>query len=430
MASIIYDKKTDRFAIQFKRADKRRPTIRLGKVSRRSAEIWRNHVENIVAAQTPGRALEATTATWLAALPDDKHDKLVRVGLAEPREKPEARTLKRLFDAYFDTINVQASTKRSYEQSRSSLEAYLGREKLIEEIGPLDADRWRRSMDEKFAKATIAKRVKVARQAFAKAVQWGWIDRNPMEGLKAGSMTNPDRLVYVPVDVVQRVLAATTDPQWRVLIALSRFGALRIPSEAIRLRWDHVDWEGGRLTVPSPKTANSGRDRRVIPLFPELREHLLAAFEAAPDGAEFVIRRRDPKVNLRTGLLRLMAQAGVEPWPRLWHNMRASRATELAAEFPGHVAAAWCGHTEAIAEGHYWQVRDEDFDRATSGACSATEKAVQKAVQPGAASGHTDTQERRPKPRSRRSMRVGAVGCRSARGEKVTPGGFEPPFPG
>ena len=426
MASIIFDKKTERFAVQFKAVDKRRRTIRLGKVTRKSAEIWRNHVENILAAQTPGRPLDVTTAAWLAALPDDDHEKLVRVGLVDPREKPEPQTLKRLFDAYFDTVNVQASTKRTYEQSRSNLEAFLGCDKLLAEIGPLDADRWRRSMEEKFAKATIAKRVKVARQAFAKAVQWGWIDRNPMEGLKAGSMTNPERLVYVPVESVERILAATTDPEWRVLIALSRFGALRVPSEAVRLRWEHVDWQGGRLTIPSPKTANSGRDRRVIPLFPELREHLLAAFEAAPDGSEFVLRRRDPTVNLRTGLLRLLAQAGVESWPRVWHNMRASRATELAAEFPGHVAAAWCGHTEAIAEGHYWQVRDEDFDRAVKGACSA----LQNPVQPGATLNHTDTQHRRPKPRSRRSMRGSVVGCGSGKGGKVTPGGFEPPFPG
>ncbi len=44
--------------------------------------------------------------------------------------------------------------------------------------------------------------------------------------------------------------------------------------------------------------------------------------------------------------------------------MRASRATELAAEYPQHVAAAWCGHSVLVASKQYWAVRDEDYQRA------------------------------------------------------------------
>ena len=58
-------------------------------------------------------------------------------------------------------------------------------------------------------------------------------------------------------------------------------------------------------------------------------------------------------------------RAGFEPWPRAWNNLRASRATELAEEFPGHVAAAWLGHTEEIANAHYRQVLPAHFDKAT-----------------------------------------------------------------
>ena len=49
--------------------------------------------------------------------------------------------------------------------------------------------------------------------------------------------------------------------------------------------------------------------------------------------------------------------------PKLFQNLRASRATELAAEHPGHVAAEWLGHSTAVAQKHYWQVTDADFDR-------------------------------------------------------------------
>lgn len=46
--------------------------------------------------------------------------------------------------------------------------------------------------------------------------------------------------------------------------------------------------------------------------------------------------------------------------------MRASRATELALEYPVAQCTAWMGHSQAIAEAHYHMVRDEDFDRAAS----------------------------------------------------------------
>ena len=48
---------------------------------------------------------------------------------------------------------------------------------------------------------------------------------------------------------------------------------------------------------------------------------------------------------------------------KLWQNLRASRATELAGVFPGHVASAFLGHSERVAQKHYWQVTDEDFKK-------------------------------------------------------------------
>jgi hypothetical protein len=38
------------------------------------------------------------------------------------------------------------------------------------------------------------------------------------------------------------------------LISVSRFAGLRIPSEALPMAWDDVDWAENRLTIRSPKT--------------------------------------------------------------------------------------------------------------------------------------------------------------------------------
>ena len=53
-------------------------------------------------------------------------------------------------------------------------------------------------------------------------------------------------------------------------------------------------------------------------------------------------------------------------WPRLFHNLRASRETELVREHPIHVVCAWIGNSFEVAKRHSLQVTDADFEKATS----------------------------------------------------------------
>lgn len=90
------------------------------------------------------------------------------------------------------------------------------------------------------------------------------------------------------------------------------------------------------MTVRSPKTEHhAGGESRVVPLFPELRPLLEAVFDEAEPGTEYVITRyRNTNANLRTQLERILHRAGVNPWPKPFHNLRATRETELAETFP------------------------------------------------------------------------------------------------
>lgn len=69
-------------------------------------------------------------------------------------------------------------------------------------------------------------------------------------------------------------------------------------------------------------------------------------------------------MNLRTTFRKIIARAGVKPWPRAFHNMRASCATDWVERFPAHVVAGWLGHFSLIAATHYVQTRDAHFDLA------------------------------------------------------------------
>ena len=432
MASVARDRNGTK-RVLFVDGDGSRRTIRLGDVPVKAAESFRLRVETLLACRTTGTPIDGDTARWLADLPDTMHDRLARVGLVEPRERAAAVTLGRLLDEYFGTLNVKPGTRTTYAQTRTALEEYFGPDRTLDSIVPLDADRWRASMVEAgLAPATISKRIKTARAIFARGVRWRMLSENPLAGVTAGRQSNPSRKVFVPRDAIAKVIDAAPDGEWRLLIALARFGGLRVPSEALALRWADVDWERSRLRVRSSKTEHhDGAGERIIPLFPELAEHLLAAFADAPEGAEYVVRRYRERCNLNPQLRRIIRRAGLTPWPRTWHNLRASRATELAAAFPGHVAAAWLGHAERVADEHYRMVRDEDYTRAVeqSGAeCGAL--GAQNAAQHAPASNRTDPHESPETLVGSGVTRADAACCEHLLDGPMTPRGFEPRFPG
>ena len=87
--------------------------------------------------------------------------------------------------------------------------------------------------------------------------------------------------------------------------------------------------------------------------------------------------------NLNVRLRRIVKNAGLTAWPRIFHNLRSSRQTELAEIFPSHVVCAWLGNSEDIAKKHYYQVTDAHFAQAAASANpSARELVTKTAVTP------------------------------------------------
>jgi hypothetical protein len=104
----------------------------------------------------------------------------------------------------------------------------------------------------------------------------------------------------------------------------------------------------------------------VVPIFSELRPYLEAAFAEAPEGAEFVLNWRLSETGTRNEFERIIRRAGYVPWTRLFQNLRASRATELASSgrYGIKTVTSWMGHTITVAMDHYLSVPEDDFSRA------------------------------------------------------------------
>jgi integrase len=281
---------------------------------------------------------------------------------------------------------VKKATVTNWNHARRCLLAYFGPDRPLASITAGDSKDWERWLktgkarkiryDERavtdgLAPNTARKRVSNAKQFFEDAVSRELITKNPFKGLKGTVGGNRARDHFITREATEKIIEACPNNEWRLLFALSRYGGLRCPSEHLALTWADINLAGGRLTIHSPKTEHhEGKGTRDIPLFSELRPHLEALWDDAKPGidcpltAHVITRYRDPNQNLRTQLKRIIGRAGLKPWPKLFHNLRASRATELANEYPAHVAAAWLGHSTLVANKHYWQVTDSDFERA------------------------------------------------------------------
>jgi integrase len=364
MASLCNDRGGRRRILFFTETGQRK-AIRLGKCSQRQAEAFKLKLEDVLAARFTGK-LDTDTAQWLADLSPDMQEKLAGVGLVKVLPGAPNILLGEFLDKYIaERTDAKPQTIVVLGHTVRNLIAYFGREKALEAITAADGDGFRRFLiASELSDATIRRRCTIAKQFLRSAVRRRIIAVNPFEDFKAGRSANKSREYFLSRQDAEKILEACPDNQWRTIFVLARYGALRCPSEILSLKWVDVDWSRSRLLVHSPKTEHhEGHESRLVPIFPEIRPHLLAAFEEAAEGAEYVIAeryRKSPR-NFRKQLTQIVAKAGLKLWPKPWQNCRSSRETELVERWPEHIVCAWLGHSQVVARTHYLQVRDSDF---------------------------------------------------------------------
>ena len=394
MASISKSK-DGRRTIQFVGADRKRRSVRLGKVPQSLADSVKRRIELLNAAAIAGHAPDEETSRWVASRDAVMRQKLVQVGLVpdtEAPEKPVKATLGPFLDEYAKRrIDVKPATREVWRQVMANLKKHFGESRDIASITEGDADGFKLYLiSEKLAPTTVAKRLQFARAFFRAAKRQKLIEANPFAEVSAKAVLRQDRQRFITREETDRLLEVC-NPTWKVIVALCRYGGLRCPSEVLSLRWDAIDWANNRIVVASPKTEVHGKASRLIPLFAELYPILTDARELAPDGAVFVVDEQYRRsalgktgwrnCNLRTQFERLVTRAGLTPWPRLFHALRASRETELARDFPIHVVTTWLGNTPKVALRHYLMTSEADFQRAARGGAESGAQAVQNPVQ-------------------------------------------------
>ena len=374
--------KHGRHKYQFRRPDNdKRDGFRLGRIPRRAAEEIARHVGEILIARRSGGRIPDATATWLGTIPRELVQTLIGksiidASMAQAENRPTS--LSAFLDLFMEKVatNKKPNTRRQLELTRKYLLLFFGKDKDLAAITAGEADDFREWLGKDAGKSkkalaenTIRRQCSRAKQIFRNALRRRLISENPFADMRGIQVTgNPERQAFIHRPVIMQLIDACPNAEWRLLVALARFAGLRIPSEIRFLKWSHIDWAKGRMLVTSPKTErHPGGESRYVPIFPELRPYLEEAADAADDGAEFVIATphyRHERANLRTPLLKILAKARIEPWPKPFQNLRSTCETELLKNHLEWKVVRWVGNSKAVAREHYYQMTDADYQEA------------------------------------------------------------------
>jgi integrase len=413
MAS-IYRRADGTAVLQYVDANGNRPQIILGKqqrdgekLTKRELQPIKSRIEQLVTASITGDPPDRNTLVWVRDLAHDDwgrklRERLIERGLIAGERKRSTKLIEFVDQYIAGRTDVKPSTRTVWNRCRNHLDRFFDNVQLSRiTIG--DAKDFRRDLiagcdDERsprrgLAEDTVRRTCGVAKQFFGDAVDRKLIDVNPFDHRDVPTATGAGdgaRKVFITQGVADQVLAILPDAQWRLMFALARYGGLRCPSEVLTLKWGDVDFEAGRIVVRSPKTEHhDGGDRRVVPMFPELRPYLQAVLDdretelesddvAVPLTEPVITRYRRMDSNYGTLLTKLLKASGIKHWPKPFHNLRASRETELAERFPMHVVCEWIGNSTLIAQRHYLQVTDDHFAAAST--CTPDQESVQQSV--------------------------------------------------
>jgi len=366
-----------------------RKTVRLGKMSKQSAESICRHVAELASAKASGQPVARQTALWLPTIEKPLYKKLARVSLVQDQEFPTLGDFLRDFIERGRTSAKKPAaegTKKKWNSSKQHIVKFFGDTQDLRGISEVDVEKFRRWLEDQpvgdrtLMENTIRAVMACAKMFFNAAIKQGIAEKNPFSGEVSTTQENRKRDFYVKPVIAERILAACPTTEWKLMFSLWRFAGLR-KTEIYELKWSGVLWDSGKILVPSPKTKHhEGREERYVPIgdiYPILRE----AFEQPGQGDLIITQYSRSNSNLDKPMKKILADAGVTPWPKLFQNMRASCETDwLDRGISAHVVANWIGHSVKIQVTNYAQVDAHHFDKfnARSGHFSVAQNPAQQ----------------------------------------------------
>ncbi len=200
----------------------------------------------------------------------------------------------------------------------------------------------------KLSPVTVGWSIRLFRSMFRFGLKNRLCYENPFDDIGPGPKANDNHYRFIETELIENVLTHCKTTETAFAVRLARYAGLRMPSEIRNMRFQDFGTDGFFVHD------NSKTGRREVPFFHELRPDF-KMLQQNRNRDDFVFSRQMVcAVNLRSRFLTILNRAAVEPWPRLFNNLRASRITELDEQgFTAKTLDSIFGNTESIRNRHY-----------------------------------------------------------------------------
>jgi len=320
-----------------------------------SADRVARIVTDILACRNRGDSVPLDIRRKIEELPERVQKSFERLGLTGGTT---SKTLIELLKALYESkAHLKKTTQKRYVEHGKMLSSFFGEDKKIAVIVKLDCERLRVALLKTHSACTVSRGIRCFRTIFKYAVDAEWIAKNPFVGISGSVEVNLDRQVYVDRKTIYRVMEHCRDDYDRLLLALARFGGLRIPSEVRLLRFSDFT-QNAILIHRDTKTG-----AREVPLFGEIREifdRIKADFGKDFKPSDLVFIRLGSVMSIRQRIFSAIRAAGVEQWVKLFVNLRSSCITDMVERgYMEKTLDAIFGNSAMVRSRHYVQFRKD-----------------------------------------------------------------------
>ncbi len=247
------------------------------------------------------------------------------LGVYEAKKVPFREFAEKYLE-YSKTNKAFFSYKRDLV-SFNNLVPVLGEEYLFEINSRMVEEYKIKRLREAVTPATVNREISFLKHLFSKAVEWGYLNKNPTQGVKQ-LKEPPGRIRYLEVGEIERLLKAIDSlPRERgrylrpmVVVAINT--GLR-KREILQLRWKDVDFQERRLTALRTKT----NEFRIIPMNGTVFQELQKIARHPEGDYVFCNKNGVPYDNVRKSFDRALKVAGIDNFR--FHDLRHTFASQL-----------------------------------------------------------------------------------------------------
>jgi len=350
-------------------------TIHLGRdFTSGSADRVATIVTDILSCRKRGDAVPLEILRRVENLPERVRNSFERHGLIGG---VSSWTLADLLEKFRETkSHFKKTTQDFYRNFGNHLAAFFGSDCRLSAIGKLDCERFKNQHLGKLAACTTSRGLRACRTIFKYAVDAGWLENNPFKKVSSRVDVNLVRQSYVDNATIYKVMEYCRDDYDRLLLALARFGGLRIPSEAGHLRYCDFDLVNNVIRIHQDTKTGA----REVPLFGEIREIFdrivvnlgkISVPADSPgenysaDSQALVFGKLGNRGTIHNRILAVIRASGVPVWLKLFVNLRSSCITDLVGRgYSEKTLDAIFGNSARVRNLHYVQfLKDKEYSK-------------------------------------------------------------------